>query len=246
MMGFKPILAATAISAVLLALAASAMAQDVTAAITAAVDDAHRPSADRAVDIHRKPAQTLAFAGVAPGQTVAEIFPGTGYYSRLIARVIGPQGRLYTLPWGEPNTGASQRLAHDPAYGNITAVLDNPITFKPDRPLDLFFTTQNYHDIASPQRDQINRLVFRWLKPGGAYFILDHSAKAGSGYSALPLHRIDVALVEKEVERAGFVLEAASDILANPDDDRTRNVFDPAIRGRTDQFLLKFVKPLKP
>lgn len=217
--------------------------QPIPASIAAALADPLRPQADHARDASRKTAETLAFAGVAPGQTIAELFPGGGYFTRLLSRTVGPTGRIYVMPWGEPNTGGSRRMAADPAYGNITAFLESPLGFRPAAPLDMVFTAQNYHDIQSPQRPQVNQAVFRALKPGGVYLILDHAAVEGSGYASLPLHRIDEALVKKELAQAGFVLAAESDILRNSADDRRLNVFDPAIRGKTDQFILKFVKP---
>ena len=105
------------------------------------------------------------------------------------------------------------------------------------------FTVQNYHDVLSPQRPQMNQVLFKALRTGGAYLIVDHAAVPGSGYASLPLHRIDEALVRKEVEAAGFRFAADSQALRNPSDDRKTNVFSPEIRGRTDQFMLKFVKP---
>jgi predicted methyltransferase len=211
--------------------------------VAAAVADPLRTDADRAADALRKPAETLSFVGVAEGWTVAELFPGGGYYSRLLSRAVGPKGTVYLIPWGEPQTGRSRTLAADRRFGNLVLFEENLLAFRPKAPLDLVFTSQNYHDIGSPQRAQANQVVFRALKPGGVYFIVDHAAKAGSGYAGLPLHRIDEALVKKEVLAAGFVLAGESQALRNPADDRTRNVFDPAIRGRTDQFMLKFVKP---
>jgi predicted methyltransferase len=218
--------------------------QPIPAPIAVALADPLRPQVDRARDPARRAGETLAFAGVAPGQSIAELFPGGGYFTRLLSKTVGRTGRIYVLPWGEPNTGGSRRMAADPAYGNITAFLENPVGFRPPAPLDMVFTSQNYHDIQSPQRPQVNQAVFKALKPGGVYLILDHAAVLGSGYATLPLHRIDEALVKKELAQAGFVLAAESDILRNPADDRRLNVFDPAIRGATDQFILKFVKPL--
>jgi predicted methyltransferase len=215
----------------------------ISAPIAAAVSDANRPQADRDSDARRKIAETVAFAGVEPGMKVVEIFPGKGYFTRVLAKTVGPKGRVYTIPWQEPDTGSSRNLAMNPAYGNITLWDGNLFGFKAGEPVDMLFTVQNYHDITSSQRPQVNQIVFKMLKPGGVYFIADHSARDGSGYNDLPLHRIDKALVIREVERAGFKLVGESDILHTPADDRTLNVFNPAIRGKTDQFLLKFVKP---
>jgi predicted methyltransferase len=217
----------------------------IPAIIAGAVADPLRPEADRARDTKRKPAETLAFAGVAPGQTVVELFPGGGYYTRILSRAVGPTGQVIAIPWGEPNSGGSAQLAHSAAYRNIVLFADSLIGFRPAKPVDMVFTAQNYHDIASPQRMQVNQVLFKALKPGGTYFILDHAAVDGSGYATLPLHRIDERLVKKEVTAAGFVFVGESEILRNPADDRKTNVFAPAIRGDTDQFLLKFIKPEK-
>ena len=211
--------------------------------IAAALADPLRPQDEVAADARRKPADTLRLAGAAPGLQVAELFPGGGYFSRLLARVVGPNGHLWLIPWGEPQSGRSRALAADPRYGNVTDFEQNLIAFRPPRPLDLVFTVQNYHDVLSPQRPQMNQVLFKALRTGGAYLIVDHAAVPGSGYASLPLHRIDEALVRKEVEAAGFRFAADSQALRNPSDDRKTNVFSPEIRGRTDQFMLKFVKP---
>lgn len=213
-------------------------------AITQAIHDPLRTEADRGFDQARKPAETLAFAGLKPGMAVAELFPGGGYFSRLLSRAVGPTGQVWLIPWGEPQTGRSRSLAADPRFGNLSFFEDNLLAFRPPKLLDLVFTVQNYHDIAGPQRGQVNQVVFKWLKPGGAYVIVDHAARNGSGYSAsVPLHRIDEAVVRKEVEAVGFVFAGESQALRRSADDRMLNVFDPAIRGRTDQFMLRFVKP---
>jgi predicted methyltransferase len=211
--------------------------------IAAALADPLRPAEDLAADARRKPAETLRFSGVARGMQVAEPFPGGGYFSRLLARVVGPGGHLWLIPWGEPQSGRSKALAADPRYGNVGYFGENLLAFRPPRPLDMVFTVQNYHDVTSPQRPQMNQVLFKALRPGGVYLIVDHAALAGSGYSSLPLHRIDEAIVKKEVEAAGFRFAADSQALRNPADDRRTNVFSPAIRGRTDQFILKFVRP---
>ena len=219
------------------------LAQPTPDHIAAAVDNPLRPAEDRAADPARKPAQTMTFAGVAPGMRVAELLPGQGYYTRLLSKAVGPTGKVIVIPWREFATGQSRAMANDPRYGNIEIFEENLLGFRPAEPLDMVFTTQNYHDFASPQRAQVNQVLFRALKPGGVYFILDHSGAPRSGYASLPLHRIDEALIRREVEAAGFKLEAQSDLLRNPGDDRRTNVFSPAIRGKTDQFLMRFRKP---
>ena len=120
---------------------------------------------------------------------------------------------------------------------------------KAAEPVDLVFTSQNYHDypdkfMGSLDPAVFNKLAFAALKPGGILLIIDHAAAAGSGMRDTDtLHRIDPAIVKKQVEAAGFEFVGESKLLANPDDDRTKAVFDKSIRGRTDQFIYKFRKP---
>ena len=238
-------LAAGGLAMALLAGPSWARAQSAaTPAIAAAVADPGRPARDRFRDERRKPALTLAFAGVRPGLKVAELIPGNGYYSRLIAKAVGPTGRRYTQPFTEPRVAASKALAADPAYGHITLVsAATPLGLALPEPVDLVWTTQNYHDIRAG-RAVLNKAVFAALKPGGTYFVVDHAAKAGAGDEVLlSLHRIDEDVVKREVVAAGFVLDGEAQFLRNPKDDRTRMVFDRELNRDTDQFVLRFRKP---
>ena len=226
----------------------AAFAQSVSAApvpptIASAVSDSARPARDRYRDERRKPAETLAFAGVAPGMKVAELIPGNGYYTRLLARAVRPGGRVYTLPFGEPRAAASQALAAEAAYDDITLVQGGPTDLKLPEPVDMVWTSQNYHDIRAG-RSLLNKAIFNALKPGGVYFIVDHAAKPGAGDEVLlTLHRIDEATVKREVLAAGFVLDGEGDFLRNPRDDRSRMVFERELNRDTDQFVLRFRKP---
>jgi SAM-dependent methyltransferase len=144
---------------------------------------------------------------------------------------------------------ASKVITGDAGYANVT-VLQQPLaTVSVPAPVDLVFTAQNYHDLHNvPSLDiaVFNKSVFDSLKPGGYYVVLDHSAEAGSEVrDTSTLHRIDEATVKKEVMAAGFEFAGSSNILANAADPRTAKVFDPSIRGKTDQFILKFRKPKK-
>ena len=231
-------------AAALAALAPSvAPAQAVPPAIAAAVADPGRPALDRYRDDRRKPAETVAFAGVRPGMTIAELIPGNGYYTRILSKAVGPTGRIYTLPFTEPRASFSRALAADAAYGNITLVAGSPMSLGLPQPVDMVWTSQNYHDVRQG-RAALNKAVFDALKPGGIYFVIDHSAVAGAGDEALlSLHRIDEAVVKREVLAAGFVLEAESPLLRNLADDRTKMVFERDVNRHTDQFVLKFRKP---
>lgn len=215
----------------------------VPVAITAAVADKGRPAIDTYRDDRRKPAETVAFAGVAPGMTVAELIPGNGYYTRILSKTVGAKGRVFTVPFSEPRASYSKAIAADPAYANVTLITGAPLSIGVPAPVDMVWTTQNYHDIRQG-RAILNKAVFDALKPGGTYFIVDHSAVAGADEGVLlSLHRIDEAVVRREVLAAGFVLDATSDLLRNPADKRNQMVFDREVDRHTDQFVLKFKKP---
>jgi len=219
--------------------------------IAAAVSNGARPAEDTARDAGRKPGETLGFAGVKPGMTVLEIAPGKGYYTRLLSLVVGPKGKVITLS-SPPKPGGPQpavlAIAADSHFSNVKPIVQ-PVTepvVLPEK-VDLVWTSQNYHDfhnIADIDVATINKRVFDELKPGGTYFVLDHSAQAGSGArDTNTLHRIDEDTVKREVEAAGFKFVGESNILHNDADPRTAKVFDPSIQGHTDQFVLKFRKP---
>lgn len=230
-----------------LALAAPAAAQTPSAEITAAVADTARPEADRARDANRKPAEIVAFAGVEPGDKVAEIAPGGGYYTRILAKAVGPEGRVYALVpafLAERPGGLDGINALAAQYGNVSVVVADYAALDLPEPVDLVWTTENYHDLANGNVAQINAAAFAVLKPGGAYFVEDHEALAGSGLTATStLHRIDPAAVIEQVTAAGFTLEAQSDVLANPNDPKDVGVRDPAVQGETEKFALRFRKP---
>jgi predicted methyltransferase len=250
-------LATAAIAAALTGpMTASARGTPLERQIASAVADPSRPEADRARDADRKPVETLVFAGVHPGERIAELLPGQGYFTRLFSLVAGPKGKVYALTRPRPANAAAdaadpgapiQALAADPHYGNIAvSTLDIKSLALPE-PVDLVWTSQNYHDLHNiPNADVVgfDKAVFNALKPGGVFIVLDHAAAAGSGARDTgTLHRIDPEVVKQEVTAAGFKFAGASDLLKNGADDHTLKVFDPAIRGKTDQFILKFVKP---
>jgi len=233
-------------------------AAKVPAYITAAVADPGRPAEDTQRDANRKPAETVQFAGIKPGDKVAELVPGRGYFTRIFSKVVGPKGHVYALsPPRRPNAAADSpdpvaataALAADPAYSNVTATGGSLAKISVPEPVDVVFTAQNYHDVHNvPDVDlaAFNKAIFDALKPGGVFVVLDHAAAAGSAArDTSTLHRIDPETVKSEVLAAGFKLEGESKVLANTQDDHTLKVFDPSIRGKTDQFILKFRKPRK-
>jgi predicted methyltransferase len=225
--------------------------------IAAAVADSNRPDADKLRDANRKPAQTLEFLGVKPGEQVAELLPGGGYFTRIFSKAVGPSGHVYALvpqppanaPADMPDLASKVKaIAADPNYANVTVVIQPLSKLVTPTPVDLVFTAQNYHDLHNFPVDVVafNRTILGSLKPGGLYVVLDHSAPAGSGLAdTKTLHRIDADVVKQEVTAAGFEFVGASDVLANAGDSRTAMVFDASIRGKTDQFILKFRKPKK-
>jgi predicted methyltransferase len=228
----------------------AAHAASIPAYITAAVNDSARPEADKEADANRKPAETLAFAGIKPGDKVVELAPGRGYYTRLLSAVVGAKGTVFVVVRPPKDASAQpppvQAIAADPHYGNVKVLTQNLVELAVPEPVDLVWTSQNYHDfhnIPDVRIDSINRAIGAGLRPGGTYLVLDHAAEPGSGTrDTNTLHRIDKQAVVQEVTGAGFELVGESDVLSNKADPHTAKVFDPSIRGHTDQFILKFRK----
>ncbi len=232
--------------------AAPIPATQIPADITAAINSPERPATDKALDAGRKPDQIMAFYGIKPGMKVADIFAGGGYMTELFSRIVGPTGTVYSqnMPFPEKfkKTGDqwNERLK-EPALKNVVKIskpFDAPdlLPVPPDS-LDAVIIHLNYHDLVGFKldRENVNAAVFKALKPGGIYGIVDHSAPAGTGAAdTATIHRIDEEFLIKDVEKAGFKLYGASSALRHPEDDRTWLVFKH--RGETDRFMLKFVK----
>lgn len=223
-------------------------------AIQAIVDAKDRTDADRKLDAGRHPGELLAFLGLKPGMRVAELAAGTGYTTELLARAVGPTGKVWAQnnammlkfadkPWAE-------RLAR-PAMKNVVRSdreLDAPLP--PDaKNLDAVVIVLFYHDTIwmGADRDKMNKAVFDALRHGGQYVVVDHSALEGHGKADVKtLHRVDELSVIRDVERAGFVHAGDADFLRNPAD--TRDWSDSPReagekRGTSDRFVAKFVKP---
>jgi len=236
--------------ALLAAMPALALAQAPASQSAASGAAAPKPAAP-ALDPAWKVPEVIAFIGVKPGDKVADVIGGR--LTASLAQAVGPTGKVYAVEAAEvvkahPEVqGLMQGLA---ARSPNVVFSANPIAAPLPPGLDVVFIRQNYHDLydkflGPADVPAFNRAVYAALKPGGVYIVLDHAAAAGSGIGATEtLHRIDPARVKADVLAAGFKWDGESAILANPADDHTKNVFDPAIRNRTDQFLYRFRKPL--
>jgi predicted methyltransferase len=232
--------------------ATQASAASIPDYIAKAVADPTRPADDRKLDADRKPAEILTYANVRPGETVAEYLPGGGYYTRLLSDIVGPNGKIYALEtttWGKENSDSTKKAIDSLTIKNASLDLAPLGDFHLAAPVDLFWTSNNYHDLHIPKYATVDMLafdkhVYESLKPGGVFLIIDHAAAPGTGATTSPkLHRIEKALVVKEVTAAGFKFAGESTILENPADDHSKPIFDPSIRWKTDQFILTFRKP---
>jgi len=219
---------------------------------TAAADPARGPDA-ATTDARRHGPEILAFAGVKPGDKVAELIPGGGYWTKLFSKTVGPNGHVYGI-W--PNADETKqnvidyrKLAGSADFPNVTMEAEPAPQIKTPEKVDLVFTSQNYHDypnksMGSIDPARLDKAAFDALKPGGTFLVIDHAAAPGAGMTVTStLHRIDPATVKQQVTAAGFEFVGSSDLLANPADDHSLKVFDPKIRGKTDQFIYKFRKP---
>ncbi len=219
----------------------------------AAVADTTRPDKDRDLDAARHPAEILAAIDPRAGQTIADVWPGA-YWDRLFADVVGPGGKVYAVHLteadkAEHDTTPAAGSAPYPEHPNILVVATTANTFTLPTKADVVWIRQNYHDLYDPfmgpsDVPAFNKAVFSALKPGGLFVVIDHSAPDGSGLAATnTTHRIDGARVKSDMKAAGFVFVKESNALRNPADDRTKLVFDPKVKGHTDQFVYIFRKP---
>ncbi|MGE0183660.1 MAG: class I SAM-dependent methyltransferase [Parvularculaceae bacterium] len=231
-------------------------AADYAAIASAAVADPARLDSDRLDDERRKPAAALEFFQIAPGMSVFEIEAGAGWYTELLSHAVGSDGAIVMqnpegfLPFVSEQINA--RLA-DGRLANVRQSISNfdaldaadasaDLVTWVQGPHELYFRPDDGSSLGDPSASIAE--IHRITKPGGAFVVIDHSALAGAPETTgHDFHRIDRAIVVALAEAAGFRLEAESDFLANADDPRTIPVFDPAIRGYTDQFALRFRKP---
>jgi predicted methyltransferase len=205
-----------------------------------------------------KLSELIRFARVEAGSTVIDVYPGDGDWTRLFSDVVGREGRVYSFVPAEvadfknDPVGRMRMLAKEPGRENVEVVSADLVAMpKATQPADVLWLHLFYHDLHTALIQKkgataadFNRAVYERLKPGGSYVIVDHAAAAGAGAGeAQSLHRIEPAFARKEVEAAGFVLDAETTVLANKEDPHAIKVFDPSIKGETDRFAYRFVKP---
>jgi predicted methyltransferase len=231
-------------------------AKPVAGDIDTALSDSRRPAEQVKLDSTRRPSSLIAFAGVRSGDLIADFMPGNAYFTRILSDVVGPAGRVYAYIPAEQiancppsEIAGAQAVGRDPSYANVTVLTGTLADFRMPEQLDLIWTAQNYHDLhdsflGPADVMRLNKAFYKALRPGGVFLVIDHVAENGSGVrDTETLHRIDPALLQKEIEAAGFVLEAQSDVLRNSNDPHTLSVFDASIRGVTDQVVFRFRRP---
>lgn len=215
--------------------------------IGTAVADMNRPQANKDVDAARHPEAMMAFSGAMPGSKVVEFVPGGGYVTRLFSKVVGPTGKVYPIQlpsFPDRMQEGVKAVTSNPAYSNVSVLVQDPTALKIPEPVDLVWISENYHDFKNngPFKTDTNAMdksVFAALKPGGLYVITDYEAPAGSGVrDTQTLHRIDPAVIKSEVTAAGFTFEGESNALKNPDDKLTERS-----RQGASQVFYKFRKP---
>ncbi|HEY0131078.1 MAG TPA: methyltransferase domain-containing protein [Allosphingosinicella sp.] len=228
--------------------------------VAAAVAAPGRPKAATDLDEVRKPVELLRFMGLKKGDRALDYFTGTGYYAEIMARAVGPSGHV--VGWNSASFGRNEKvvaaLKELRSRNSNAAFYSSPSTAIAFAPASFDFALLHlvYHDaywesaqFGLPRIDPntVVKAVWDAVKPGGTVAIVDHVAVPGGDTRAVveKLHRIDPAVVKADFERAGFVLEAQSDMLRVREDDHSKNVFDPSIRGRTDRFVYRFRKPAR-
>jgi len=213
----------------------------------AALASPDRPQADKDRDAARKPIETIQFAGIKTGQTVLEVIAAGGWFTEVLSAAVGPTGKVYAQNPGfftsRPGFAEAEK-ARDDRLKNVTPVHgdlpDASVTGKPDVAL----TALNLHDIYNSQGEAaavaLCKGVYDSLKPGGTFIVIDHVGIAGQDNAQF--HRIQIQQARDVLTKAGFKIEAESDLLKNPKDDHTKGVRDPSVAGHTDQFLIRAKK----
>jgi len=221
--------------------------------VTKAVNSPSRPSADKARDAGRRPEKVMAFFGVKPGDTVAELITFSGYYALVLSEIVGESGTVYghNNAWVMSRAGAESPLLKKVRETGVRNVVDLVSELEeprlPKGKLDAVFIILIYHDTMGglkTDRAAMNKAVFDALKPGGIYGVIDHHAAPGVGASeVITKHRVERHLVVEEIMTTGFEFTAETDLLERLDDPMDVSVMNPSVRGSTHRFVLKFTKP---
>lgn len=230
---------------------------DGDAAIVAAVDNPDRFVSDPERDARRRPEGVLKFFGVRPGMTVLDLYSGGGYYTEIVSYIVGPKGKVVAHNNTPYLNMSKKELAERFLPGRLDNVErmtaeNNELVLKPGQ-FDVVLMVDAFHDIyyvnektgwAKIDGPKLLAELYRGIRPGGVLGVVDHVANPGSPpETGGTLHRIDPEIIRRDVTAAGFFYDGQSNVLYNPDDDHTKTVFDPSIRGRTDQVVMRFRKP---
>jgi predicted methyltransferase len=221
--------------------------------LATALAAADRPAEDKARDADRKPAELMQFFGVKPGMTTVDIIALGGYITEVLSVAVGPNGKVYAqnppialqLREGMYAKAITERLANNRLKNVVRVDGDLPASSQiPPGSVDVAITAMNYHDVRN-QSPELGvgflKAVYTMLKPGGVFGVTDHVGNDGANNTQL--HRIPKHILIEDAKTAGFVVDAESDMLAHPADDHTKVVFDPTLRGKTDQFVVRLRKP---
>ena len=221
--------------------------------VKAAVDNPNRVEANSTRDSTRMPGEVIKFMGVMSGNTVLDMVSNGGYYAEILAGVVGADGRVIAHGFAnagmDPDYAYAKYIRDTPHMSNVVPIYAgfNDLDLK-ENTLDYVFLIQNFHDFYFDRFDvdveKILAMYKKALKPGGVMAIIDHHAGDGApSTTGTTVHRIDPAIVKKDMAAAGFELAGELDILLNDTDDNSKSVFDPAVRGKTSRFVLKFKNP---
>ena len=254
----KPAHFLVAVAATPLFTAAPLVAKQSKPDIAAAVAAPGRPADDIKLDEGRKPVEVLTFMGLKTGDQVADIMAGEGYYTEIMARAVGPNGRVTAFnpkqfAEGDAKTAAAWTALTGRAANVAYTIYPFEAFAAPANAYDFVMIHLDYHDLYwesekfnVPKTDPAGFVatLYKSVKPGGTVAIIDHVGVPGDTRATVDkLHRIDPAVVKADFLKAGFVLDGESDLLRNTTDDHTKLVFDPAVRGKTDRFAFRFRKP---
>jgi predicted methyltransferase len=234
--------------AAVLAQVAHAQDEQVTR-MRAALAAPARPAENKARDVARKPIESVQFFGIKTGQTAIDMVAVGGWFTEVLSAAVGPTGKVYSQnPPFLVNADAEKALVD--RLGNVQAVHEQLSEVIPAGSVDAAVTAMNLHDIyngfggqpgGEDQAVGFLKSIYGALKPGGVLGVIDHVGVAGKDNAMM--HRMLPQQARDALTKAGFTIEAESQLLANPADDHTKGVFDPSIMGHTDQFMFRARKP---